>query len=75
MMSYFVEAPLELEKPMQWPAITESKAEKAFMKRYSRTHKKGMEFERYTGLCGIERYKRETSGRAISRGAVSYREK
>ena len=54
MMSYFVEAPLELEKPMQWPAITESKAEKAFMKRYSNTHKKGMELKGIQGYAVLK---------------------
>ena len=49
MMSYFTENPVELEKPLVWPQILDSRVEKASVKRYSNTHKRGMELK---GICG-----------------------
>ena len=54
MMSYFSETPTELEKPLQWPVIVESKAERAFVRRYSNTHKKGMELKGIRGYAVLK---------------------
>lgn len=49
MMGYFIEIPTELDKPIQWPSIVDTRARNVSMKRYSNTHKRKMELK---GICG-----------------------
>lgn len=54
MMSYFSEIPVELEKPLVWPQILDSRTEKSSVKRYSNTHKRGMELKGIRGAVLME---------------------
>ena len=54
MMGYFAENPTELDKPLQWPAIIDAKTENASIKRYSNTHKRGMELKGIRGYVILE---------------------
>lgn len=54
MMSYFSEIPVELEKSLVWPQILDSRTEKSSVKRYSNTHKRGMELKGIRGAVLME---------------------
>ena len=59
MMSYFAENPVELDKPLVWPQILDSRAEKVSVKRYSNTHKRGMELKGIRGAVLMEPVNKE----------------
>ena len=54
MMSYFDGNALELEKPLSWPQILDEREENASVKRYSNTHKRGMELKGIRGAVLME---------------------
>lgn len=54
MMSYFVENPVELEKPSEWPPILECESRKTSIRRYSNTHGRGMELKGIEGHTVME---------------------
>lgn len=53
MMSFFAENPVELEKPSVWPQIVDFRIQKASVKRYSNTHKRGMELKGIRGAVQL----------------------
>ncbi len=60
MMSYFSESPIEPEKPSAWPQILEARMEKSSVKRYSNTHKHGMELKGIRGAVLMESMNEES---------------
>lgn len=59
MMSYFSENPIEPDKPPVWPQILDARTEKFSVKRYSNTHKHGMELKGIRGAVLMEPMKEE----------------